>query len=381
MFKPLLESRSVGTSLIALATTLALWTGCGGNSEISSANGGEGGKGQGGGGRGGSSSGGGGSSGGSGGSGFTFQPPDAGGVIVPGGGDDKKMCGFQKFVLERKPAELMLVLDRSGSMGDKPRGGVNTKWVDATAALDETIMKTAGSILWGLKMFPTTDVTCEIKDGVEVPSALDNYAPVTTAYKAAGPLGDGTPTAQALLKTVAYLQMTPSTNARYLVLATDGEPTCMDGINGDLRDDVAAVAAVDAAAKAGFHTFVLGIATGTGAATVLNNMAVAGLEPRPMDPKYYPVANRQDLINSLGLITGKISDCNFSLTTVPPSPNDVAVKVDGTRIERDTTMKNGWDYGPGMKSIQLFGAMCDQLKAGTAKNVDITYGCPGFVIN
>ena len=156
---------------------------------------------------------------------------DGGPGVVNPGGDDKKTCGLQKFDLERKPAELMLVLDRSGSMADKPRGGLTTKWADATAALNETIMQTAGTISWGLKMPSSTDVTCAINNSIEVPSALDNFTPVTTTYLTAGPNGDGTPTTQAIRKAVAYLQGKPSINKRYLVLTTDGEPTCMDGIN------------------------------------------------------------------------------------------------------------------------------------------------------
>jgi hypothetical protein len=310
---------------------------------------------------------------------FTFDPHDGG---ATSSGDAGQMsCGFQKYELMRRPAELMLVLDRSGSM-QEPAGpmSLTSKWTEATAALDETIMKTADRISWGLKMFPSTEVTCALADGIEVPPALDNYQPVTMAYRTAGPNGDGTPTALALKKTVAWLQANPSMKPRYLVLATDGEPTCMDGIDGDLRDDVAAVQAVADAAAAGLHTFVLGIATGQGADMVLNDLAVAGKEPRAGDPRYYPVTSRQDLIGALDLITGIISDCTFPLDKVPPAPDAVAVNVDTTRLTRDPTHVHGWDYGPDGKSIIVYGATCDALKSGAAKNVSIIFGCPGVVI-
>jgi hypothetical protein len=85
---------------------------------------------------------------------FNFDPHDGGPATNGDGGESS--CGLQKYQLMRRPAELMLILDRSGSM-QEPAGplALNSKWVEATAALDETIMKTADRISWGLKMFPS----------------------------------------------------------------------------------------------------------------------------------------------------------------------------------------------------------------------------------
>ena len=47
------------------------------------------------------------------------------------------------------------------------------------------------------------------------------------------------------------------------------------------------------------------------------------------DPRYYPVASRAELVNALSLITGKVADCVFPLDKLPPSPDDVAVDVNG----------------------------------------------------
>jgi hypothetical protein len=297
---------------------------------------------------------------------------------------DAGTCGFEKFNLEHRPAELLLVLDRSGSMGDsltgrRPMPGERTKWDEAIPAIDDVLMKTETQIMWGLKLFPVGDtMTCASSDGVNVPLAKNNAATLISTYKAAGPLGDGTPTAETIKRAVAYLKATPSTNARYLVLATDGEPTCADGLDGDLRDDAAAVQAVKDAATAGFHTFVIGIATGLGAGTVLDNMAVAGLEPRAGAPRYYLAANRGDLIAALGTITGKVASCTFPLTTPPPSPNDVAVNIGTTRVSKDTTHSDGWDYTAGNTAIEVYGPTCDRVKAGAAGDeVSITFGCPG----
>jgi hypothetical protein len=316
--------------------------------------------------------------GGASGAGGGFTVADGGGVAPDAFAVDGGTCGFQKFNLEHRPAELLLVLDRSGSMMDLPQGGAIPKWDEAIPALDEVIGKTEGQILWGLKMFPNGMQTCASMDGIDVPLAINNSSTVTSAYKAAGPTGDGTPTTQAIKRAVTYLQANPSMNTRYLVLATDGQPTCPDGIDGDASDAPAAVQAIKDAAAAGLHTFVIGIATDAMAGATLDEMATAGLEPRATSPHYYLAANKQDLIGALGIITGKVADCTFPLTSTPPSPNDVAVKIGTTKVDRDTSHMDGWDYGAANGSIQVYGAACERVKAGAAgDDVSITFGCPG----
>jgi hypothetical protein len=328
-----------------------------------------------------------------------FKPPprtDGGAApntMGPGSNPDQKNCGLQTFSLQKRPAELMLVLDRSGSMNMPAPGSMNTKWTDVTDALNETIMKTQTTVQWGLKAFPTGTVMCGVNDGVEVPSAPMNYTNVWTQIQANAPgtgAGGGTPTTVAIDKAVAYLKATPSQNPRYLVLATDGEPNCaMGGNTGGGRrgggtgaaDDAAAIMSVANAAAAGFKTFVIGVATGADAENVLTGMAMAGGEPRlGTTPPYYPVTSKQDLINALGTITGLITDCVFHLTQPPPSPPDVAVNVGSTRVARDSAHTNGWDYNAGNDSIQFYGQACEDVKKASGQNVQIIYGCPGVVI-
>jgi hypothetical protein len=314
------------------------------------------------------------------GGGFTLADAGGPGTVTAPTPTDANNCGFQRFDLARRPAELILVLDRSGSMRDMPQGGTRSKWIETTEGLNEVINRTQGSVLWGLKLFPAGGVTCAVTDGIDVAAALNNATAVTSAYQAAGPEGDGTPTAAVIAKTVTYLQATPSSNARYLLLATDGQPTCADGMDGGRDDAAASVQAVAAAAVAGFHTFVAGIATRPGPGQVLTQLAVAGLEPRAGDPSYYPVTSRQDLIDTFSIIAGRVSDCVFPLDVAPPSPDDVAVNVGGQRIVRDGSHADGWDYGPGNRSVRLYGPACDRVKASDRDQVNIIFGCPGLSI-
>ena len=77
-----------------------------------------------------------------------------------------------------------------------------------------------------------------------------------------------------------------------------------------------------------------------------------------------------------------VISCTFDLKgRLPPSPDDVAVNVDGARVPRDKTHGDGWDYDAGMANVVLHGQTCDRLKgAGSTNNVEIIFGCPGIVI-
>jgi hypothetical protein len=179
------------------------------------------------------------------------------------------------------------------------------------------------------------------------------------------------------------LKTRTSSNRKYILLATDGEPSC------PTPSDAArtyAVQSVTDAASAGFHTFVVGVATTKATATtVLNQLALAGLEarpdPNPLATKYYLANTKDELVLALQAITGVVSTCLFPLNSKPPVPNNIAVKVDGTKSPQDTTHMDGWDYtGPEQTAVEVFGSWCEKIKTAGANKVEIIFGCPGVII-
>jgi hypothetical protein len=290
-------------------------------------------------------------------------------------------CGFQKHALERIPAELLLVLDRSKTLTAKVNmTSTVTRFAEVVAAVDEVVKNTDSFLSWGLKTFPTTS-GCSVSDAMDVEVGPMNYAAMARRFGMTTPnTGEsGTPMQTALRKAFAHMKGRTTKNPKYLVLATDGLPKCRMNINGagDLAGTMAALAEI---AAAGVPTFIIGIATeGTESHAALNMLADAGGQPRT-DPaaKYYPVTNRQDLVAALNAITVKIGSCTFPLGSEPPSPKDVAVNLNGKRITRDTN--DGWEYGADGKAVELRGPACDAVKASAAANVEIIFGCPDVVI-
>jgi Mg-chelatase subunit ChlD len=358
--------------------------------------------------------GGGGSSGGSaganaaGGSGGSTMPrtPDGGPSLAgtsgttdagaaDGGGMDQAPsaemnCGLNKIQLARKPGNLLLVLDRSGSMA-LPIGAAQpaVRWGEVVGALDSVVAKTQQTISWGLKLYPQgqgqADVdVCGVPDGVSVPLAALNHDPIMSAIRQNAPVIDGgaTPTQDAVRKALAFLKSQPGMQDPTLVIATDGEPNCAPGDDpGEGSDADATVAVVAEALTAGIPSYVVGIATaGSMADQTLNRLADAGGRPRTDATHYYPVASRDQLVQAFNAITGEIASCIFPLNPRPPVPDNVAVDVDGTRLPQDSTGAQGWHYGANDDSIVLAGAACTKVKTSPATNVQIIYGCPNVVI-
>ena len=349
----------------------------------------------------------GGVSGGTGTGGHAVAQPDA--SIKEGGAfeadtNQDATCGFEAFDLQRKPVDLFVVLDRSASMQDDSQGddanpdaGRPSKWSQVIPALTEVINNADSSISWGLKTFPEdipgSSAECQaasVTDKIDVTVTPKNAATTATAVGNTSPDGDGTPTGAAVGVALKYLSSLGTNDRKYILLATDGEPSC-GGTAGSLTKDSSAaktdaIAAVTMAAAADVHTFVIGVATTKSSATkTLNQLATAGLEPRadpdPAATKFYLASTQSELVTALQAIVSPIAaSCVFALTKAPPDPENIAVKVGGTKSPRDLGRTDGWDYTDDRHTqVEVYGSWCDKVKQ-QANAVQIVYGCPNFVI-
>ena len=297
-------------------------------------------------------------------------------------------CGASMYGLEMLPPDVLILLDRSSSMDDgtnnMPCAGTascQSKWTQVSAAVSQVVGQTSASVRWGLTYFPSgTGFGCGVDANVSVPVADDAASGIMSSIAATSP-GGLTPTAAAVAAASTYLAGLTDPNPKYILLATDGQPNC--GSTDPLGDDTpGAVQAVTGAKAKGIGVFVVGISTaGTNADTNLNQLAMAGGYPQAGTTAYYPVSSSADLVTALGTITKKIaSGCTFPLGKVPPAPDNIGIYADGTKLARDTSHANGWDYDAGMTSVTIFGATCDALMAGRIKTVQAFIGCGVDVI-
>jgi hypothetical protein len=302
-----------------------------------------------------------------------------------GAGGGSPACGVQSTMTGHGPADVLLVLDRSDSMSnsiaedcycDMPDGGnvpvcvvagdCTSRWASLTKAVN-TILSSTANIRWGLKLYTTPDSTvCGVSNGVEVPIS-DSSAPAIASLIAKVVPASNTPTAAAITAATAYLATVSDTNRKVILLATDGAPNCPAGGSSSTTDVQGTIAALSAAASAGFSVYVIGIGPSVGN---LNNFAQAG-----GTSSYYPATSAVDLANALASISQTVTVCTYTLHAVPPDPNNVAVYLDKQLVMKDVV--DGWSYGPGSSSIVLHGAACDRVTSGAASTVQVIFACTG----
>ncbi len=305
-------------------------------------------------------------------------------------------CDQVNFESQRKPVEVLLVLDRSGSMtehyppGSDPSLDQNgdakvDRWELLTPSVNAALIASDANIAWGLKLFPTgVDTSCSastITSTIEIPIAAMNATTITGLVDTTAADGNGTPTGQAIQAGAAYLATLPAGVDRYMLLATDGDPSCPDDSSGETL----ALQELTAAYNAGYPTFVVGVIDEGDNREKLNAMAVAGGVPRPLaNPladKFYLASTQQALVDALASITGQIPSCVFQFDSAPPDPTNIAVKVNGEKVVQDTTHTEGWDYtSEDHLGVELYGATCETVKDASANTIDMIFGCPGVPI-
>ena len=307
--------------------------------------------------------------------------------------------------------DMLIVLDRSGSMGEEGR------WMPSAAAVRGIVESLQAQIRFGLALFPDpattaattssiditpclTDpdpVTCAANlladagvanngnDGacapgkIVVPVALNNAAAIGAQLDMTQPNG-GTPTPgtlQNLLDEFAAPSDNPDvvTPPKFILLVTDGQPTCPAGLGSATtpQDIDASNAAIEALTARGVRTYVIGYnTTGPGnemLASVLDGFAVRG---GTGDMQHRPVEDEQSLLTEFQRIAGAAVSCTFALDQAPPQADHVLVRVDGVQVNLDDP--NGWHL-VGDRTVELVGTACDTLQSDGDHMVDAEVHC------
>lgn len=316
-------------------------------------------------------------------------PPDA----VP--------CVPGRFEFELATAQLMFVVDRSGSMAFSldgrrdPPPGVPTRWELLRDSLFQTILPFDAQLAMGAKFFPESPppggganaFACRTDTGVGIPPARGNTQAILNVFDTTEPVG-GTPTSEAIRLAAAYLAER-RTVARSIVLATDGAPNCNEALDQDTctctnapgtpsctgdpdgqrcLDGTRTIATVqDVADNLKIPVYVIGIGSTENPRflQVLDQMAIAGGRPRANAPFHYNVQTATEMRDALATIRDSIARCTYLTPSSPVDPDAITVEIDGRPIPRDPSRQNGWDWvDQAYGELAFFGPICDLAQAG-----------------
>lgn len=321
-------------------------------------------------------------------------PPD--GCMLPGdceggfvcedgtcviGGD----CGGFQFQIENVPPNVMILLDRSGSMDGEVPGTSDNRWEVAVDVVQTVTTAFDDAINFGLSTYSScTGGGCSA-GSIVVPVLPLNAANIqgflaTTA-------GEGSSDGQQVngAGLVRYLcdSGDPETSTGVSLAALVGETTLQDpernnavllitdgGESGECTDDwdgTSGAAALFGQAVP-VRTFAVGF--GDAVSDQLEAIAVAGGTEHGLlagDPASLQMA--------LETALQTVASCTFTLDQVPADPNQIYAffDLDPTGVPNDPV--NGWTYDPVTNSVTFHGTSCDAIKMGTVVDIDIVYGC------
>ncbi len=246
--------------------------------------------------------------------------------------DELKGCGESSVEAEFRTTNILLVIDKSGSMDDTPEGFETNKWEALKTALEEALPDVAKEMNFGVVLYPYSsdeqipldcsgDICCVAPTGstinVPIEKGTESVPKILSALNDTGP-GGGTPTADALLAAYEYYTQGAGKQLkgdRYVLLATDGGPNCnglntcegstctpnldgqcsidncCEGMGNYCLDDQSVIEQIEALKNEGISTFVIGIPGTEQYAEYLDQFALAGGVPNPSgDPDYYAVS-------------------------------------------------------------------------------------------
>jgi hypothetical protein len=292
-------------------------------------------------------------------------------------GSGADICDEVHVAAEPIKPNVLLCVDKSGSMNDPiTAGSANTKIQDTKTALNVLLDFGREKIRFGWMQFPLDD---ECQPGViEEDCADDSVDRIRTLVLQLQPIG-GTPTGESLEAALGYQGLHDETRDNFIILLTDGVPTCPHG-NGRIPNqednDLALDALRDLHAE-NIDTFVIGLGEDVNNfnPALLNEMAIAGGRPRPGGDKYYPANSLDELQQAFQDIIESVISCELQLDIPPDIPEWLWVYLDGVLADRDETHQNGWDYDEALNQVIFYGPMCDLLRTGQVQQVEVVVGC------
>ncbi|MDC0666817.1 vWA domain-containing protein [Nannocystis radixulma] len=309
-------------------------------------------------------------------------------------------CNEMQVVLQPVVPNVMLVLDKSGSMLTKwdhdanPNTATVSRWYSLYAVVDQVLTAFNANFNFGMNLFPNKQAVdgynvgaCPVNPNVEIPVAPFNKNAIMNALPAQNnmTIKGGTPTAAGVTAALNHLKTLDPAIPRGIMLITDGAANCISGAMDaglfEVYDQSLHTIVGNAFSQDGIPTYVIGIATSNAVTPVdqegnpdginpyekLNELATVGGTAKPGPEKFYNADNQNELQAALDAIITDAQSCVLPLQDEPGFPEFTKVKVGNAYVPKvaDCANQNGWKYvdpAPPYTAIELCGTACTTLK-------------------
>jgi hypothetical protein len=318
---------------------------------------------------------------------------DAAAVVPYDGGPDNALgCGKTLEEFTPHPADVLLLLDRSGSM--ETASGSGTRYEEVAGLLSDLVRNYAPFVRFGYQEMPGRQ-GCQAQLGGAccaspplVSVADDSAQAVVDAIAAAAPVDGSTPTAASLQAALAYYDtLADGVDNRLVLLVTDGAPNCtvagtlasadVSGASGAACTD--ALLQVNALVALGVRVMVVQVGEGssddTSDVACLDALAQAGgAAASPGSPGFFVASDVQAIQLAIGrMVAGAaVPTCLLRLDYPVDDQKPFVVFFDGQQIPASAWMLDSSQTPP---TLHITGTYCQKLQEFQASIVEARYGC------
>jgi hypothetical protein len=317
---------------------------------------------------------------------------DGGGGSGDGSGEyDAAICQEDEFSIQALPPNLLIMLDRSGSMDNPVPNSSGNRWDVSCDAIRQVVTDFDTVIRFGLATYSSCLPGGCSAGAIRVPIADNNSGPIIGfldplagegSWNGQQINGQGkvqylcdsgdpeTTTGSSLQAMVGEPSLADTDRENAILLLTDGEESgsCVQGgVNGS-------VAAGNLFAQ---NPPVKTYAVGFMGANVgeLQAIATAGGTTQP-----YFADQAQELHQALQTIAADVVSCEYALPGLDPNadPNQVNFYFDGQLVGYDDGCQvgTGWTWvDPNHTMVRFCQDACDRLKDHLVNTVTATFGC------
>lgn len=284
-------------------------------------------------------------------------------ACLPGGscGIGDLGCGLQDLVPDVRPADVMLMLDRSESMQEQIEG--TAKWAIAAASLREVLPRYENVVRFGLAMFPGVLTSCQA--GMVTHDLADGNVEDILASIDASPSGmGGTPIGDTLELIGSVGGLDDPTHANFILMLSDGSETC--------RGEPLAVARemYDRAPRIQVYPVGFGHRVDEG---LLGDIARASHTQSGAGRGYWSADDAGELTAAFDSILSSVIQCEFLLDPPPPDADRVYAFLGEAQVARD--LENGFDVDRDTTRLTFFGDACERVR-NVGTRIRVVFGCP-----